>query len=195
MPHARAERPTSSFQLCGHRELGANRTPGGCGSDRLGVPWTRGSMTQPSEGHTHHSPCPPIGSLWPLPSRAWPVCPSPGVSPIRGGRKRDGKKEPCALLRPVRFCPEGTLGQVRGQLWCSHWGRFWPLPHSAQHGPTERDPPRPPRRWHQCDWTDPEDMTPGERSWTHSADTSRAGTSTHRKWTQSWGLGGCSGTG
>lgn len=143
MPHARAERPTSSFQLCGHQELGERATlPGDAGAAGSGSPGQGAARRSPRRG-ANTTLRAPVGSLSPQPSRTWPMCPSRGASPFCGGRKRDGEKRAVC----PRFWPEGTLGQVWGRLWWSHWGCSWHHPHSAQHGPTESDPPRPPRHW------------------------------------------------
>lgn len=106
--------PSSSVAT---RSWGLNHTPGGCGSDWLGVPWTRDSTIQPWEGHAHHPPCPPVApaeqdvASVPKPrgeARSW--------GPKKGREKQGAAAEPCALPRPVS-------SHARDSALRGHWDR------------------------------------------------------------------------
>lgn len=249
MPHARAERPTSSFQLCGHQELGERATLRGMRARPARGPLDKGQHDAALGGaHTPLS-VPPLGPCGPSRAGRGRCVQAAGRVPFVGAEKGTGKKEPCARDSGLRAhwdrsgdsCGGHTGGApgitptapstappraTHPDLHATGTRVIWKkpgFPPCSQETPervpmvTGDKPGWPPRLSHllpshsgcvvkcvQPPRTSEAPVTaslpgsvavpsPGVRD--RGAGTSRAGTSTHRKWTRSWGLGECSGAG
>lgn len=250
MPHARAERPTSSFQLCGHQELGERATLWGMRARPARGPLDKGQHDAALGGAQTPLSVPPLGPCRPSRAGRGRCVQAAGRVPFVGAEKGTGKKEPCARDSGLRAhwdrSGDGCGGHTGGapgitptapstapprathpDLHATGTRVIWKkpgFPPCSQETPervpmvTGDKPGWPPRLSHllpshsgcvvkcvQPPRTSEAPVTaslpgsvavpspPGVRD--RGAGTSRAGTSTHRKWTRSWGLGECSGAG